>query len=122
MAEEQVSIREILLPLRTVSESNARDHWRTRARRAKEQRAIARSMSRMALAGGVESVTKGEIRLTRIGPRALDGDNLQGALKAIRDGVADALKIDDGDPRLSWVYAQERGDYGVRVEVELYGA
>lgn len=60
------------------------------------------------------------VTLTRIAPRDLDGDNLQSSLKAIRDGVADFLKVDDRDSRVTWAYAQERGApkfYGVRVEI-----
>jgi hypothetical protein len=61
-----------------------------------------------------------EVHLTRIAPRELDDDNLRGALKSTRDGVADALGIDDRDPRVRWGYGQERGkvrEYAVRVEV-----
>lgn len=36
-----------------------------------------------------------------------------------RDGIADALGVDDGDEsKVTWSYAQERGDYGVRVKIE----
>ena len=41
-----------------------------------------------------------------------------GAHKAVRDGIADALEVDDGDTRLTWKYAQEKGkpkEYAVRV-------
>lgn len=114
---EEVSYREIHLPVRTVSESNVRGHWAKRARRAKEQRKAARILVRASLAGGRWD---GQviIRLTRHGPRELDSDNLAGALKAVRDGVADALEIDDGSKRLRWEYAQARGEYGVLVEIE----
>ena len=60
------------------------------------------------------------VTLTRIAPRALDDDNLRGALKACRDGVADWLAIDDRDPRVRWEYAQRKGkpgQYAVAVEV-----
>jgi hypothetical protein len=61
------------------------------------------------------------IRLTRVtGPRGrtLDDDNLRGCLKAIRDGVADSLSINDNDPRVSWYYAQRKGAaWAVEVEV-----
>jgi hypothetical protein len=60
------------------------------------------------------------ITLTRIAPRRLDSDNLARSLKAVRDGIADAIGVDDGDPRLEWRYAQEQGavrEYAVRVEV-----
>ena len=49
------------------------------------------------------------VSMTRIAPRALDDDNLQTAFKSVRDGVADALGIDDRDPRVAWRYAQEKG-------------
>ena len=43
------------------------------------------------------------------------------SLKAVRDGVADALGLaSDRDPRVAWVVDQERGEprqYAVRVEV-----
>lgn len=42
--------------------------------------------------------------------KPLDGDNLQGALKAIRDAVAQWLGVDDSDARIEWVYRQERGE------------
>lgn len=63
------------------------------------------------------------ITLTRIAPRKLDGDNLQRSLKAIRDGVADVLRIDDGNERLGWRYEQRpavKGEskYAVRVALE----
>jgi hypothetical protein len=61
------------------------------------------------------------IRLTRVtAPRGkiLDDDNLRGCLKAVRDGVADWLGINDNDPRVSWHYAQRNGTaWGVEVEV-----
>jgi hypothetical protein len=108
------------LPLHTVSTLNAREHWSRRAKRAAEQRSVARIVCATHLdwhPGFPVIVT-----LVRIGPRALDSDNLQGALKAVRDGVADALGVDDGDTMaVRWEYAQERGkarEYGVRVEVE----
>lgn len=49
------------------------------------------------------------VTLTRLAPSSgLDDDNLRGALKAVRDGVADALRIDDRDPRVTWEYEQRR--------------
>ena len=64
-----------------------------------------------------------KITMTRIAPRRFDADNLgpQGAFKHVQDGIADALKVDDGDKRIEWVCAQERGrpkEYGVRIEIE----
>lgn len=60
------------------------------------------------------------ITLTRIAPRAFDDDNLAASFKALRDGVADGLTVDDGDPRVTWRYAQRRGkarEYAVIIEI-----
>lgn len=105
----------ILLPIRTVSTLNLREHWAKRAARAKTHRRTALALARSLAAGtGLPAV----VTLTRIAPsNGLDGDNLQGALKSVRDGVADAFGVDDRDPRLQWRYAQRRGkQYAVMVE------
>ena len=57
------------------------------------------------------------ITLVRCGPRTLDTDNLASSLKAVRDGVADWLGVDDGSVHIDWVYSQHRGEYAVLVEV-----
>lgn len=108
----------VLLPIRTVSEANIREHWTRKGRRARDQRFVARILIEKA---GAKLVPPLVVTLTRIASRRLDDDNLARALKAVRDGVADALKIDDGDPRLTWRYAQEKGrskEQAVRVVIE----
>ena len=49
------------------------------------------------------------------------GDNLPMSLKATRDGIADWLGVDDGDPSLVWHYNQSKhpvpGKFGVLVQV-----
>ena len=107
----------ILLPIKTVSTLNVREHWAKRAARAKAQRRTAYTLSRArAAAVGLPAV----VTMTRIAPsNGLDDDNLQGGLKSVRDGVADALQVDDRDPRVTWRYGQQRGKgYGVLVELE----
>ncbi len=106
------------VPIRTVSEANQRGHWAKRARRASEQR----SAARMALATQPARTPVGPlcIRLTRIAPKRLDSDNVHGALKAVRGGVADYLGVDDGDSSLTWEVAQQRGkpnEYAVKIEI-----
>ena len=95
------------MPLRIISEANSRDHWRTKAGRAKLHRATARAMlqqhSRPQHTGPVS------ITLTRISSRKLDDDNLASGFKSVRDGVADWLGINDGSERLTWRYAQRKG-------------
>ena len=58
--------------------------------------------------------------MIRRGPTSgLDDDNLAGALKAIQDGIADWLHINDRDTRVTWVRKQERAkEWAVLVEIE----
>lgn len=107
----------IKIAIRTHSNLNVREHWAKRARRAKDERYAGYLWTHKALRGIQFPAT---IRLTRIAPRALDGDNLQGALKHVRDGVADRIGVDDRDPTVTWLYDQRRGEpheYAVLVEV-----
>ena len=107
------------LPLRTVSALNIREHWSKRAKRNKEHRSVARnSVAAHFRACGVFSFSACTVRLTRYGKRKLDDDNLRGAMKAIRDGIADALGIDDGDDRVKYEYDQAVGrEYCVGVMI-----
>jgi len=60
------------------------------------------------------------ITLTRIAPRALDGnDGLEQSLKAVQDGVADALKgIGANGHRIGWKLGQQLGcDYAVIIDI-----
>ena len=122
-----MTLLELELALHTVSESNARGHWGKRAKRAKEQRGVvclalrARQPSNWVFPAVAPLV----VTIARVAPRALDDDNLRGALKGVRDGVADWLEINDRDPRVSWAYAQERGgvrQYAVKIRVERMGS
>ena len=121
-------IREVTLPLRLVSLTNQREHWAKKAKRAKEHRGLAKlaleGVKRRAWPGTRLFVAKGEtlaVALTRVAPRKLDDDNLRASAKSVRDGVADWIGIDDGDPRIEWRYEQERGkpkEYAVRIRIE----
>lgn len=60
------------------------------------------------------------VRIVRVAPNRLDGDNLEASLKRVRDGVAKAIGIDDRSPTVEYVADDERGDvreYAVRFEV-----
>jgi hypothetical protein len=113
------------LPLHTVS-ANVRDsHWSKRHKRVKGER---NEIGKACMAYGVKPLKDGEtatVTLRRIAPRKLDlGDNLAYALKPTRDEVARALGIDDGDPRVTWEYSQNRDVrtprwYGVGVSIEI---
>lgn len=101
----------VILPIQTVSESNSRDHWSKKAARVRRHRAAARALCPVV-------PLPCAVRLTRLSSRELDDDNLRGALKAVRDGVADALGVDDRDSRVTWLYAQEKHK-GLRGVVRL---
>lgn len=107
---------EIEIPIHTVSVLNTREHNHAKARRAKKHRASAH----WAMKAAPKPALPVTVVLTRVAPRELDGDNLQAALKACRDGVADWLGVDDRDPRVTWSYGQRTGKpktYTVAVEV-----
>lgn len=114
----------VVLPVRTVTESNAKEHWRTRHARAGNQRAITGTgMGRLRAAHGLPPFPVA-VRLVRLAPgtRPMDDDNLPSAMKHVRDEIAAAYGVDDGDRRWRWSYDQERaGGYGVRVEIRAMG-
>lgn len=107
-----------MLPIKTVSTLNTREHWSKRAKRAKSQRKAAfLTVAHMARATPLPVV----VTLERLSPsNGLDGDNLQGSLKSVRDGIADCYGIDDRDERIEWRYSQRRAwEYGVSITVEI---
>jgi hypothetical protein len=60
---------------------------------------------------------------TRISAGRLDDDNLAAACKYVRDGVAEALGIDDGGSAVQWRYAQRKGPakhYALHVRIERF--
>lgn len=102
------------IPIRTHSNANKREFWRKKADRVKREREAAR-LSWFA-AGKPTPTLPAVVTLTRVASRDLDADNLAGAFKAVQDGLAQCWEIDDGDPRIRWVYRQRRGKYAVEVE------
>lgn len=117
-----------LIPVRTVSENVLRaSSWQARLWGQKKkgipsgrlQKTQAYYMTKRALGAATPIPFFTEIRLVRLAPRRMDCDNLAGALKSLRDGLAKALEIDDGDPRIRWEYDQEIAHlYAVRVEMK----
>jgi hypothetical protein len=123
----------VLIPMRTKNPLNGSQGRTLNGRRAREAgRAAQRkhTWANMCAEGGfnlkkpLPSLT---ITLTRISPGRVSDEAIAATLKAVRDGVADWLGIDDDDPRLTWIYRQEKGaakrkgkpaEYAVRVEVE----
>jgi len=60
------------------------------------------------------------VRIVRIAPSGggLDGDNLSSSCKNVRDAIAAWFNVDDATKLIEWVYAQEVGPWGVRIEAE----
>jgi hypothetical protein len=93
------------LPLQTPSTANLREHWAAKAKRTKSQRRAV-FLKCPPWPGPALLV----VHIVRVGPRLLDSDNLQTAMKGIRDSVAARLGIDDGSRLVRWTYDQTHGD------------
>ena len=105
------------IPVKIISTANARLNRFKLASMNKSHRMAARNaMAQVAQAPALPLT----IVLTRIGPKTLDTDNLAGGFKAVRDGIADWLGVDDGSSQLDWQYLQRSAGAGVyAVEVEV---
>ena len=106
---------EAFIPGKLESKLNLHGHWSKAHRTAKRQRENAHWAMIQKRNGVVESDLDDialTVTITRLSPhyeqenKRLDNDNLAGACKAIRDGIADWLNVNDRDPRITWVYAQ----------------
>ena len=119
---KQKTIRQLnfMCPIKTVSEANTREHWAVKYGRKKlQQQEMDAVLHNNLLGRQVEMPCV--VRLTRIGPKALDQDNLAGSFKACQDSIARKLGIDDGDTtKVSWIYDQMPvgiNQYGVKVSI-----
>jgi hypothetical protein len=108
---------------KTVSEANKREHWAARHRRSKTQRYAAFAVTKSFNLGSPAKLPL-TVMIKRIGPRLLDEDNLQRALKSIRDGIAESLGHDDAPNNgITWKYAQKKSGsnrlYRIEIEIEI---
>ena len=105
------------IPLNLPSAANLREHWTTKHRRVKGQRSVVA----LFLGGKPRPPLPVVVTLTRIAPRSLDSDNLQGAFKGVRDEVSKWIGYPDNDPRIEWRYGQRQGGvkvYAIEVRIE----
>lgn len=111
---------EFTIQVKTVSEANEREHWRTRhGRKKKQQEAVAAVWPVIGYILKARNLAAPwRIDFTRIGPQSLDSDNLAGAFKHVQDAICKALGANDADTANT--YAQEpqgKRVYGVRVRI-----
>ena len=93
-------VQSVRLPIRLRNFSNVRMHWSKRAAFIKEHRVTAYLMTKR------EDVPI-TVRITRFGPKKMDRDGNISSMKGVIDGIADRLKVDDGDERINWQYGQQ---------------
>lgn len=98
----------LFMPIKTRSMANARLHWAAKAQIARDQREAARILVSDTINRGWKPGTISMIRLTRLGTKEMDCDNLASSMKHVRDGICDALKITDGPRGVKWEYEQQR--------------
>lgn len=111
---------ELELPIRTVNESNQRDHWSQKHRdRGGIRPTVKLQVQQHVKVRGLSLRPPCSVLLVRLAPGTLDTDGVVSALKAVRDGVADALGSDDSARAgIRWVYDQARAPYyAIRIEI-----
>jgi hypothetical protein len=106
------------LPIQTTNETNgAHGHWAAKSRKRDKVRNAAALMTKAAFTPTPRIV----VTLTRFSAGEMDDDGCRSALKSVRDGIASALRIDDGSKLIRFDYAQqkcERGNSWVEVTIE----
>ena len=112
----------VMVPIRTVSVANLREHWAVKAKRTRAEReAVAWGLRPLLRDEPLGAWVPGTVTITRIAPRRLDDDNAVRAQKSVRDEVAAQLGVDDRDPRVTWRVEQRRGrvrEYAVEILIE----
>jgi hypothetical protein len=110
--------QEATLPLRLISEANAREHWSRRKRRRAAQRGQVRLVAQATMSRPRLPCV---VTLTRVAPRSLDSDNLVSSFKASRDGICDWIGVDDRTDQITWEYTQKRGgvrEYALKIRID----
>lgn len=117
----------IILPWPDKSLSpNARLHWGAKAKVKAKARSDAAALTMAAMPLGVREMRQAysgaapiPVKITFYPPdkRHRDDDNMVGSFKALRDGIADALAVNDRRFRPNYFF--ENAEKPGRVEVEL---
>jgi hypothetical protein len=116
------------VPLRLISFSNGRGASKgaafAKAEKVKTQRMAGERAGRRFFRHLALPAAFFAVRVIRIAPRSLDPhDNIGHACKAVIDGCAEGLGLDDRDPRVRYVVDQRKSELGQHlVRLELYAA
>ena len=106
----------LTLPLVVVSEANQREFWAKKHSRKIRQQAEFDTTWKLHFPRTPK--TPCSVHLVKLGGNRMDGDNLAGAFKHVRDQIARILGIDDGSDLVTWSYDQQPGgERGIRVEI-----
>jgi hypothetical protein len=100
-----------IIPIHTISEANCSEHWSKKKKRHDIQKRWIKVYFKNE---GQFIPLPCHVKLTRLGKRLLDSDNLPVSMKWLRDEIANQLipglaagRADD-DKRITWEYAQEK--------------
>lgn len=108
-----------ILPVRTQTESNCNEHWRTRHRRSKAQREVTAALLAHIKAPEPPCV----VTITRVSKGVMDDDNLASSAKHVRDEIAKWIGVDDKHRDIvRYVYEQRRGkEFLLEVDIQPMG-
>ncbi len=123
-AEQPPRTYTVVIPIRTVSGLNVREHHYGRARRVKAERKATWHGCVIERVQPLKPNEVATVTLTRIASSTLDSDAVPGSMKACRDEIAAVLGLpDDRDGCwVTWRYGQEkapRGTWAVRAEIAV---
>lgn len=83
---------------------------RTRERAMHRESALMHTRRALAIAKlSPDALVPCVVKLTRVSAGTMDTDGLAASQKGVRDGIAEALCVDDGSSAISFVYAQRKG-------------
>lgn len=115
-AKIEDGVYSVRLPIKLVSIANAGEHFQERRRRVRAEHDMVNQAIKAIKRRDLPHLPV-KVTITRIGPRLLDSDNCTISAKGIRDAIAALYGWDDGSDRYTWDVRQEKGEYGVRVEI-----
>jgi hypothetical protein len=116
-----VTIIDLKINITGLNKSNRYQHWGKSSTIANRQRNLAAIVvANNRVLGKISSHSpRFIISFIRSGKRLLDNDNLIGGLKHIRDGVCDAIGINDGSDKIEFRYTQRKEPfYKLRIEID----